>query len=245
VKDDAHKKATIESIRKVQQSSNPYYKQLQGLESQTNTYAEQLDNLAKEVNPHDTKEIQAEINKNVESKTSIEAALVVKFQEVSDIDTLLDLVGIFRSSVVRRSVAEIEAGTNDLLTKHFDGEIRISLKVEASDKLDVSIQKNGNECVYAQLSKGQRQLLKLCFGVIVMRLVSRHLGVKFNAIFFDEALDGLDDQFKIKAYNLLETLGLEYESVFVVEHNENLKTMFTNQVEVRLESGNSVLYEQT
>lgn len=74
-----------------------------------------------------------------------------------------------------------------------------------------------------------------------MQAVSNYSGIKFQQVFFDEALDGLDETLKAKAHGLLSTLEQEYESIFVVEHSEGLKSMFTNQFRVELVNGNSII----
>jgi len=117
--------------------------------------------------------------------------------------------------------------------------------VQEADKLDVAVWKNGNECAYSQLSKGQRQLLKLSFGVAIMQSVSQRHGLHFNALFFDEALDGISDNFKAKTYRLFEQLATKYDSVFVVDHSDSLKSMFDNKIEVTLVNGHSVIEEET
>ena len=104
---------------------------------------------------------------------------------------------------------------------------------------EVSIQKDGNEASFTQLSKGQRQILKLAFGCAVMKGVSNHKGIHFDQIFFDEALDGLDETMKSRAFHLLEELSIDHESVFVVEHSESLKSMFSNSYKVSLDNGES------
>jgi ABC-type Mn2+/Zn2+ transport system ATPase subunit len=72
-----------------------------------------------------------------------------------------------------------------------------------------------------------------------MQAVQNHHGVKFDQIFLDEALDGMDDALKIKAFGLLQTLEQSYESVFVVEHNQELKARFESSYIVRLINGKS------
>lgn len=161
--------------------------------------------------------------------------------DISDVELLQDITETFRASQVTNAVSELETQTNRTLSTYFDAEIRVSFNLESSDKIDVLIYKDGNEASYTQLSKGQRQLLKLSFGLAVMKMVQLHNNFSFNAIFLDEALDGLDDSLKVKAYDLLSFLSQSYSSVFVVEHNETLKTMFPSRIEVELINGMSQL----
>lgn len=206
-----------------------------------NPHVERLYELQNEENPHTgattdyTNEISETENKI--QQTTLKSADVNK--NLSDLEILDKVLDSFRSALIQNTINYIETLTNEALTKHFDAEIKVTFTATDADKLEVEIQKNGNQCSFTQLSKGQRQLLKFCFGVSVMKSVSNHSGVNFNTIFFDEAFSGLDDNFKLKAYRLLEELSLEYENVMVVEHNAALKTMFPNSYEVQLVNGKS------
>lgn len=206
-----------------------------------NPYLHQLVALEQETNPHSgtVKDFTEELVILAAGEHGLGLSLWKYEQEISDLDILTDTVQVFRGALVKNTISYIESNTNDLLTKYFDAEININLLVEDTSKVDVTITKDGNTCVYTQLSKGQRQLLKLCFAVSIMQAVQNHHGVKFNQLFFDEALDGLDETLKAKAYRLLEDLAVTYESVFVVEHSEGLKSMFPSAYKVELVNGGS------
>jgi DNA repair exonuclease SbcCD ATPase subunit len=211
----------------IDNSPNHHLDRLEQLLQETNPYSSGLKDFTNEIN--DLKDAMYEINI---SKTDL-------LGEKGDLNLLEDVAINFRSRLIQNTIVFIQEHTNTLLTNHFDAEIKVTFSATDADKLEVEIQKDGNICSFTQLSKGQRQLLKLCFGVSIMRAVSNHSGVSFTSLFFDEALDGLDDVFKLKAYKLLEELSLSHENVFVVEHNEALKTMFPNSYKVELVNGHS------
>jgi DNA repair exonuclease SbcCD ATPase subunit len=79
----------------------------------------------------------------------------------------------------------------------------------------------------------------LCFGVAVMKTVAERQAIKFEQVFLDEFLDGLDENFKTKAFRFLESLAMDYGSMFVVEHSESFKSMFSNSYKVSLIDGKS------
>lgn len=209
----------------------------------------------KSENPHHARlaEINAEINPHTSGAKDFSDDIANKRQDLEnlktldsrirldlmDIELLQDVVGYYRSTSIKNTILDLETTTNKYLEAHFDSEIKVTLLVEDADKVDVTIHKDGNVCSYTQLSKGQRCLLKLCFGVSVMKAVQNHHGINFSQVFFDEALDGLDEKMKVKAYGLLQTISQGYESIFVVEHSSELKAMFTNRYEVELENGES------
>ncbi len=210
-----------------------------------NTYAEQIIALKSEENPY--RKIVQSTEKQMETTgdqvLSLQTDLDSFHVEQSDLELLVEVIDSFRAELVKSAIVDLENNTNLLLNKHFDAEIRVAFDIADSDKLDVTITKDGNIASYTQLSKGQRTLLKLCFGISVMKCVSNHHGLNFNSIFFDESLDGLSDEFKIKSYGLFNQLSTEYESVFIVEHSQELKTMFNKRYEVTLEGGASTIEE--
>ena len=193
------------------------------------------------VNPHNTaiKELSVDLDDLTKALASAQAIEAEYAQQLEDIELLQEVVADMRSVTIKNTISSVETSTNKLLSDHFDAEIRVEFTAEDADKLEVTVFKDGNSCSYTQLSKGQRCLLKLCFGVSVMQSVANHHGIKFHQAFFDEALDGLSEELKIKAYKLFETLALEYESIFVVEHSQELKTLFPNSYSVTLIDGKS------
>jgi DNA repair exonuclease SbcCD ATPase subunit len=215
------------------------------VDESTNPHLERLVELEQEKNPHSgsVKDFTSEIDGINLKQTLANAQLTVCTTYLNDLELLDNVTTDFRAVLIRNTVLDLEAHTNKLLTDHFDAEIRVQFAAEDADKLDTTIFKDGNECTFTQLSKGQRQLLKLSFGLAVMKSIQNHHGISFNAVFLDEALDGLDETLKVKAYGLLQSLALYYESVFVVEHNEALKSMFPNRIDVSLTSEGSQLEE--
>ena len=226
-------------IKQTKAQINPYNQAMDTELARSNSYADMIEHQKEYLVVLHTKHqeyknnLDTLQNSHVESKTKL-----------ADTELLSEVVDTLRSTQVRDTVSFIEARTNELLSTYFDAEIKVSFETEEADKLEVTIYKDGNMCSYTQLSKGQRQLLKLCFGISIMESVSNKSGIQFNSIFFDEALDGLDDTLKVKCYRLMQHLALRYESVFVVEHNESLKQMFEKSFIVTLDNGRSIINEK-
>lgn len=208
---------------------NPYHTMLSDLKTAKNPYAEQLENNT------------IGLAKVIAQETIRSDKLVAAKSHLADLDLLSEVTDTLRSRTIINTIDQVQDNTNKLLSTHFDAELTVNFEVVDADKLEVTIYKDANLCVYTQLSKGQRQLLKLCFGLSIMKAVSNNNAVKFNSIFLDESLDGLDDNLKIKSYTLLQTLALEYGSVFVVEHNEALKSLFPNRLIVTNTNGESTI----
>lgn len=233
----------LSELEELRSSFSPFLSRIEDEENRVNTHDEYIAELQLENNPYSA---EAEVMQDLIKKAAddlyqhvLEGRLLD--QEITDSSILQEVLADFRATLIKATISDLEAKTNSLLTKHFDAEIRVEFQVEDADKLEVSITKDGNHAVFTQLSKGQRQLLKLCFGIAVMGCISNHHGVALNTIWVDEAFDGLSDEFKLKAFGLLEALSLEYENVFVVEHSAAMKAAFNNHYYVRLEAGKSQL----
>lgn len=226
---------------------NPYAEQLTNAENLLNTYNEQIVALHKKTNPHAANIVRTE--QEIDSKQSkldyLNNDLIKLNIELSDLDLLSEVTDTFRASLITNTIGFIQDETNNLLSNHFDAEIKVLFSATTADKLDTIIFKDGNECSYTQLSKGQRQLLKLCFGVSIMKAASNHSGITFNSLFFDEALSGLDDSLKRKSFSMFETLATQYSSVFVIDHNNDFKSLFSKKYAVELTNEGSVINEET
>jgi DNA repair exonuclease SbcCD ATPase subunit len=219
-------------LQKVMNNVNPYDQEFAEVEAETDDSADIIKELTT-------------TKKKLDNLVEMYILEVEKLTEkVTDLELLQEVMETYRASQISSTIKFLEDNTNHLLSTYFDAEIKVLFSADSADKIDVVVYKDANECSYTQLSKGQRQLLKLCFGISVMKAVSNKSGIKFNTLFLDEALDGFDDVLKVKTFTLLQTLALDYESVFVVEHNNDLKTMFQNKYTVTLVNGKSVINEK-
>lgn len=210
-------------------------------QTKDNFYAEQLTQLMLEVSPYSEMIRAADSDLHLTEAQLAETTnkSVVLDAEIADLIILTDIVSDYRGATVKNTISSIQDKTNSMLSSYFDAEIRVEFSIKDADKLEVSIMKDGNNCSYTQLSKGQRQMLKLCFGIAAMRGVSNFSGVKFNQVFFDESLDGLDESMKVKALYLFRSLETEYDSIFLVEHSNEIKAMIDNSYVVSLIDGAS------
>jgi DNA repair exonuclease SbcCD ATPase subunit len=166
-------------------------------------------------------------------------------QKLARLNRLYDMSFELRGELLKKAVNQIETSTNDYLEKYFDAEIRVTFSLEDADNLEVTIQKSGFECSFKQLSKGQRQLLKLCFSVSIMKASANTAGVHFDNLFFDEALDGLDDDLKVKAFGLFSELEKEHESVILIDHAPAFQSLFSKKYHVTMESDLSEIHEES
>lgn len=226
---------------------NNLQKELDILSTSSETYAQQLKDLEQQVNPFIDQEerLNKEIQAAEEEIDKLNADIAAQKAELSSLEHLDDLCSELKGTLLNNAVSDLETQTNHYLEKYFDSEFRVRFSLDGSDDLTVTINKGGYECTYRQLSKGQRRLLTLCFGISVMKATANRAGVHFDNLFFDEPTDGCSSELKLKSYNLFCDLATEHESVTVIEHSEELKSMFSNSYKVSLEGDYSEIERQS
>jgi DNA repair exonuclease SbcCD ATPase subunit len=202
----------------------------------TNHYAEQIEAAKAAQNPYVEQVSKARDQlryaaHNIDNLNQLTAGLT---KRISGLNWLYDTSFAWRGRLLANKIKQIETQANAYLEKHFDAEIRIALRLENQDKLNVQIQKSGNIASFTQLSKGQRCMLKLSFGISLMRAAEDKAGVKFSTLMFDEALDGLDNDLKVKSFGLFQELESDYESILLIDHCPEFKGMFSRQFNVNL-----------
>ena len=223
-------------LREVQTVKNPYKEQLEEAKAEINHYEDALKNHNKQLNPFLAQIAGLEAQKKDLHKKVGDAAEMVAHSNVymASLDQLHDLSFELRAKLLEQSIKQVEYSTNKVLEKHFDAAFRVMFAPDGSDGLDVQVFKNGYTCSYTQLSKGQRQLLKLSFVVSIMSATANNAGIHFSLLSFDEALDGLDADLKVKAYDLFLELSKSHESILVIDHSAELQNMFETKYEVTM-----------
>jgi DNA repair exonuclease SbcCD ATPase subunit len=177
-------------------------------------------------------------------KTEEEELTALKYaidHTMISLETLSDLTLKLRAQLLSKATKQIEHRTNNILDKYFDGEFRVEFSLEGDDNLTISITRNGNSCNFTQLSKGQRQLLKLSFAVSVMDIAANEAGIFFHTLFFDEALDGLSPRLKIQSFQLFEELNLTHETLLLIEHSPEFQNLFNTKFNVSIENDKSTI----
>lgn len=203
-----------------------------------NPYEEQIKILADE-NPYKPSVVFNQITRTYAKVINIQSYITEYKEKIEDLELLQQVLADYRSVTITNAIQTLQDDSNAYLGDHFYGEFRVEFVVEGNDRLEVNIFKDGNTCSYTQLSKGQRCLLKLVFGLSVMKLAANNNNLRFSQVFFDEALSGLDENMKAKAFNLLQTVALQYDSVYVIDHSEGFKMLFDTVYNVSLVNGNS------
>lgn len=226
-----------EQILQIRNQENPYPAQILQAKDAPNPYISQMAAETEKQNPFKAQleKLAADIISEQEQVEALAISIQSLEYRVSSLTQLYDLSFELRGELLKKSVRDIETSTNNILDRHFDAELRVAFTLDA-DELEVSIKKSGYDCVYRQLSKGQRQLLKLAFVVSIMKASSNRAGVHFANLFFDEALDGLDSDLKVKAFSLFSELETNHESILLIDHAPEFQNLFSKRYHVTMSS---------
>lgn len=235
------------SLDRINSQENPHFAILEQIKQKTNNYDEYIQKIEREVNPFSNEHIKMtrETAKLKQARTKKEQDLVSFEVQKGSISQIKDFIESFKILLLENTIRTVELRTNELLDKYFESELKVIFSLESADSINVSISKSGNQCTYKQLSKGQRQLLKLCFSVSVMEAAERNLGINVQNVFMDEPLDGLDSDFKVKSFALFQEISTKKSSVLVIDHNDELKNLFDTKFKVKLSSDTSEVHSES
>lgn len=217
---------------------NPHLGALQAAQQSQNVYGVMLEQEKAKANPHSAAAQEAELNRIQLDIETAKVELAALEAQLDRLDQVLEISQELKITILTSTIKEIETDTNRLLDTHFDGEFQVIISVKEDD-LGVIIMKDTHECSFRQLSRGQKQLLRLCFSVASMKVAATRTGVTPQAMFFDEALDGLSTDLKIKAESIFRHLSAT--TVLVVEHSPEIQNLFDNRITVSLIDGASCL----
>ena len=140
---------------------------------------------------------------------------------------------------------------NKYLTKLTSGHIEVKFNTQTTLKngarkekfsIEVTNKDGGND--YALNSGGERKRIDLCINLALQDLVASRSNKKFEIAIFDEVLDALDETGVERVMELLQEISSEKSSIFVVSHNEHLKSYFSNIITIEKKDGFSRLIEE-
>jgi DNA repair exonuclease SbcCD ATPase subunit len=218
-------------------------KALVALDESVNPYLDRLEQLQGTSNPHkdqisDTVAAIAAVEQGIKR---LEQSVAEKSHRVASLSSIYDLSFALRGELLQNAVGQLERATNENLQEYFDGVFSVSFVLEGSDKLEVTVSKEGHEVAYAQLSGGERRQLVLSFWRALSKRAWECAGVTSSLLVMDEAFSGLDDTLKEKAFRMLEDMSDEFESILVIDHSPAFQMMFSRTIEVTKQGENSVL----
>lgn len=191
------------------------------------------------------------INPHIEGQQQLEVKIQGVHEQLADTSNAIDQIGIglkygiwwkqaihiyIKSYLMDSCLESINSIANEYLQTLFDGVLKFDISAttekgsEVKEKINVSIINNGDECSYDSLSGGERCRICLAVNLALAEVISKSSGKSFNMIFLDEILNGLDESGKSQSMKLLKDLETKYETIFVIDHAEGFKNLFSNSI---------------
>lgn len=127
-------------------------------------------------------------------------------------------------------------------------EIRFSTQTtlksgEKREKFTIEVVNNDGGNTYISNSSGEKRRIDIAVNLALQDLIAARSSKKLNIAFFDEVFDTLDATGVEKVVDLLQDMAKEKSSLFVITHNNDLKSLFTNSIKIVKQNGYSTLVE--
>lgn len=116
-------------------------------------------------------------------------------------------------------VKDLEELTNKYLLDMSDGRFQIYFKINASDKLNVIVNDNGNDIDILALSNGERARVNISTLLAIRSLMQSLSNCRINLLILDETVESLDIDGKEKLVEVL--LREEHLNTILVSHGFN------------------------
>lgn len=215
------------------------------LRDSTNSFERSLETERKAVNPYSNQvdSYSDELNNALTQITKLEKEAAKLQHRIASLTWLYDQSFALRGMLLEKAVRSLNKRLNGTLERYFDANLRVKMTLTDSDNLEVEINNAGYPCKFGQLSGGERAQLKLAFSLALLEAAQNASGRKFETIMFDEALNGMDNSLKVKAFGAFQELAKEHSTVLLIDHSEELKQLFDRQFLVTKHGATSEIRE--
>ena len=217
-------------LKHFQDEQNPYAVQIEQLAEKADAIATELEALETEMAPLVS---QLSVYSFWEAAFSDKGTLTqspIKSYLFDAVVPVLDELARIYSEILTSGSMEVQFNT---VTAIKSGELR--------DKFSVDVVNKYGADGYLGDSGGERRKADLVIMFALHSLARIRSGSQFNILFLDEILDSLDSEGCDRVMQLLSEISGDIEKIFVITHNENLKSKFATTVQVFKENGISSL----
>jgi DNA repair exonuclease SbcCD ATPase subunit len=216
-------------------------KQIEETKSETSNYSSlitskhnQIDEITREV-----EEIKESTKDKQKRKEKLEFA-VDAYGNSGIKSYLLDGVTPFLNKRANYYVRKLAGNTTDI---EFSTQTRLS-NGELRDKFEVRITNAVGGDSYKSNSTGERRRIDLAISLALQDLVMSRSNAKMNILLYDEIFDGLDAVGCENAIQLLQEIQKDVETIFVITHNDILKSFFDKSLIVTKEDGKTTVSKE-
>ena len=225
-------------IEVAQNNLNPVIQQIESKKNETNHFIGRLEEAQLSENPHSN--LIAQTNLEIEQKSSLlnmKSGLKASFDKCLEYSLWWkDALHVnIKSYLTDSFLDQVNKIANQYLQEMFDGILSINISAttergkDTKEKISTTIFNKNYECSYNSLSGGER--CRICFALNLA--IAKTINKESNIIMFDEVLNGLDDVGKSQVMRVFKQLEAEYETVFVIDHTSEFKSLFTNNIMIK------------
>jgi DNA repair exonuclease SbcCD ATPase subunit len=225
-------KSNIESFNKHIQRND---EQIEALKKEANPYIAMIDSIAIKI---------ANVDKEIKAFSVGRSKLTDDLKYLDYWEKAFSNSGI-KSFILDSVISMLNTKVNYCLDKLTNGEIKaifstqkeLKSKKEMRENFNIKINKNGNDALFDDLSKGERCKTDTAVNYALQYLAETYHGAKLNFMFYDEALDGLDSVGCNQVIKFLREELERFNSIFVVTHNNDLRQNFDEVLIVEKNNG--------
>ena len=153
---------------------------------------------------------------------------------------LLDAVTPFLNKKANEYLSKLSGNTAEIefstVTRLANGELR--------DKFEVRINNQVGGDSYKSNSTGERRRIDLAISLALQDLVMTRSNARLNILLYDEVFDGVDAVGCENVILLLQEMSKKVESIFVITHNDILKTYFDKYLVVTKKNGQTTVSQE-
>lgn len=193
-------------------------------------------------------------NVTTDNAESVIEELQIKKQTLAtNLVNLEKVLGAFSDKGIKSHVLDLvtptlNAGVNKYLGALTGGAINVEFSTQSkkadgtlSDKFDISVTYNGDVMSYNALSSGEKRRVDVAISLALQDMVIQRYGADVNLLAYDELFESLDATGAENVVELLKSRIEKVGTIIVVSHNEDLKPLFDNSLEVIKKDGVSTL----
>lgn len=214
------------------------------LESKIATNKEQLANLEGLPKPVKRTKEKKEVQTHIDTLQGRVEQLVTDADEYDTvINKVLSNKGI-RSHVLDLTTPFLNEKANGYLATLSGADIQINLATQKlnkdgslADNFDLQVANGSGGSEYKTNSAGERKRIDLAIALAIQDLVFSKSNLATNLVIYDECFDGLDSIGCENVIDILKEKQKTIGSIFVITHNENLKSLFEKVITVEKVDG--------
>ena len=144
--------------------------------------------------------------------------------------------------LIEQALPEIEARTNDLLSRLTNGRMSLRFATQREYKdtnredqketLDLVISDNLGERDYEMFSGGEAFRINFAIRLALSQVLARRAGARLQTLVIDEGFGSQDAQGRQRLVEAINLVREDFEKILVITHLEELKEAFPTRIEV-------------